>query len=125
MQMKHKLENNPNDIVSFNDVFPNFKEAGETHSRVHFFLTPILANDSQAEEIPQYAEKFGITSSKYYLHMMRPENSGWLSQKRMGFSGFDDGTVYRGMEHVPGSGRRASSASTAKIGALCESSKSD
>ena len=100
MQMKHKLENDPSDIVSFNNVFPNFKEAGEKHSRVDFFLTPILANDGQAEEIPEYAEKFGITSFKYYLHMMRPENSGWLSQKRMGFFGFDDGTVYRGMEHV-------------------------
>lgn len=100
MQMKHKLENDPNDIVSFKDVFPNFKVAGEKHSRVDFFLTPILANDGQAEEIPEYAEKFGITSFKYYLHMMRPENSGWLSQKRMGFFGFDDGTVYRGMEHV-------------------------
>jgi dihydropyrimidinase/dihydroorotase len=100
MQMKHKLENDPSDIVSFKEVFPNFKEAGEKHSRVDFFLTPILANDAQAEEIPEYAEKFGITSFKYYLHMMRPENSGCLSQNRMGFFGFDDGTVYRGMEHV-------------------------
>jgi len=100
MQMKHKLENDPNDIVSFNDVFPSFKEAGEKHSRVDFFLTPILANDAQADEIPEYVDRFGITSFKYYLHMMRPEASGWLSQKRMGFFGFDDGTVYRGMEHV-------------------------
>lgn len=100
MQMKHKLENDPNDIVSFSEVFPAYKEAGEKHSRVDFFLTPILANDAQSDEIPEYAEKFGITSFKYYLHMMRPEASGWLSQKRMGFFGFDDGTVYRGFEHA-------------------------
>ena len=31
MQMKHKLENDPNDIVSFHNVFPAFKEAGEKH----------------------------------------------------------------------------------------------
>jgi dihydropyrimidinase/dihydroorotase len=100
MQMTHKLLNEPKDIVSFTEVFPAFKEAGEKHSRVDFFLTPILANDNQADEIPEYVEKFGATSFKYYLHMMLPEASGWLSQKRMGFFGFDDGTVYRGLEHV-------------------------
>jgi hypothetical protein len=68
MQMKHKLENDPSDIVSFKDVFPAFREIGEKHSRVDFFLTPILANDGQAEEISEYAEKFGITSFKYYLY---------------------------------------------------------
>lgn len=40
MQMKHKLENEPSDIVSFKEVFPAFKEAGEKRSRVDFFTDP-------------------------------------------------------------------------------------
>ena len=123
--MKHKLENDPSDIVSFKDVFPAFREVGEKHSRVDFFLTPILANDGQAEEISEYAEKFGITSFKYYLHMVRPEASGWLSQKRIGFFGFDDGTVYRGMEHVARLGLPAPAAFSARTGASFASWRRD
>ncbi|MBI4321724.1 MAG: amidohydrolase family protein [Chloroflexi bacterium] len=102
-----KLEENgwppdEKDVRPFSEVMPLFKELGDRHSRVDYFITPIVTIDEQVLEIPQLAEEWGITSYKYYMHMKQaPTTRGkWYAQKFMGFTGFDDGTVYLGMENV-------------------------
>src|SRR6266496_6704979 len=79
-----------------------YEDMGNEHSMVDYFLTPLVSNDAQVEEIPVLAEKFCATSYKYYLHLKRGQDTlgHWEPQRKIGVYGFDDGTVYIGMEHV-------------------------
>ncbi|MBI4319387.1 MAG: amidohydrolase family protein [Chloroflexi bacterium] len=90
------------DIRPFSEVMPLFKELGDRLSRVDYFLTPVVTTDEQVAEIPQLAERYGVTSYKFYLHMKQGLQvaSKWHAQKHMGFTGFDDGTVYLALENV-------------------------
>ncbi len=92
----------PEDSVPFSLVIPILQEVGDEHSMVDYFLTPLVATDAQVEEIPRLAEEFGATSFKYYLHLKRGQETlgQWEPQRKIGIYGFDDGTVYIGMEHV-------------------------
>ncbi|MBI4524622.1 MAG: amidohydrolase family protein [Deltaproteobacteria bacterium] len=90
----------PEDVVSFNDVVPYCISACEQDSSVDFFLTPMVETDEQAEEIPIYAEKFGITSYKFYLHCKNYEIAKHWSHGSGLVRGFDSGTVYIAMENV-------------------------
>ncbi|MBI4525623.1 MAG: amidohydrolase family protein [Deltaproteobacteria bacterium] len=98
----YKQFKDPEDSVPFSQVIPIFQELGNTHSMVDYFLTPLVANDAQVEEIPRLAEEFGATSYKYYLHLKRGQETlgHWEPQRKIGIYGFDDGTVFIGMEHV-------------------------
>ncbi|MBI4319393.1 MAG: amidohydrolase family protein [Chloroflexi bacterium] len=89
-------------VRPFGEIMPLFQEIGNESSRVDYFLTPIVTTDEQVSEIPQLAERHGLTSYKFYMHMKQGPNvkSQWYAQKSMGFPGFDDGTVYLGMENV-------------------------
>ena len=55
-----------------------------------------------ALEIPRLAHDYGITSFKYQLHLMQPERTAtyWPQSKSQGYFGYDDGTIYLGMEAV-------------------------
>ena len=90
------------DSVPFSQVMSAYEDMGNEHSMVDYFLTPLVSNDAQVEEIPVLAEKYGATSYKYYLHLKRGQDTlgHWEPQKKIGVYGFDDGTVYIGMEHV-------------------------
>lgn len=82
-------------------VFPAFQRLGDQHSRVDYFYTPIFATDEQVLEIPELAKRFGITSFKYYLHMMEARRflKVWPAASTLGIAdGFDDGMVYLGLE---------------------------
>lgn len=98
----YKQFKDPEDSVPFSQVIPIFQELGDEHSMVDYFLTPLVANDAQVEEIPRLAEEFGATSYKYYLHLKRGQETlgQWEPQRKIGVYGFDDGTVFIGMEHV-------------------------
>ncbi len=97
-----KKEKEIQDIKPVSEVFPILKELGEEYSMMDFFFTPILMNDEQAEEVPFLAKKFGITSYKLYLHLKKGADTfgAWEPQKKMGFYGFDEGTVYLCFEKV-------------------------
>ena len=99
---EYKQFKDPEDSVPFSQVIPILKELGDEHSMVDYFLTPLVSNDAQVEEIPRLAEEFGATSYKYYLHLKRGQETlgQWEPQRKVGIYGFDDGTVYIGMEHV-------------------------
>ncbi|HWO40891.1 MAG TPA: amidohydrolase family protein [Candidatus Eisenbacteria bacterium] len=92
----------PEDSVPFSQVMSLYEDMGDAHSMVDYFLTPLVSTDAQVEEIPLLADKYGATSYKYYLHLKRGQETlgHWEPQKKIGVYGFDDGTVYIGMEHV-------------------------
>ncbi len=89
------------DVVPFSQVMPEFIEIVESHSFVDIFLTGFITTDEQALDIPKVAREFGVTSFKYYLHMMQgPRTQAqWAGRERGGWLGFDDGTIYLG---IPG-----------------------
>lgn len=99
---EYKELKDPSDNLPFSQVVPIFQELGDEHSMVDYFLTPLVATDEQVEEIPRLAEEFGATSFKYYLHLKRGQETlgQWEPQRKIGLYGFDDGTIYIGMEHV-------------------------
>ncbi|MBM4297975.1 MAG: amidohydrolase, partial [Deltaproteobacteria bacterium] len=90
----------PEDVVPFSEVMPEYIEIVEANSFVDIFLTGFITTDEQALDIPRVAREFGVTSFKYYLHMMQgPMTYGqWAGRERGGWLGFDDGTIYLGME---------------------------
>lgn len=106
MQASAKLRRNyidtptPADVVRFSEVMPEFIEQVEANSLVDIFLTGFITTDEQAMDIPRVAEQFGVTSFKYYLHMMQGPRtySVWPGREKGGWLGFDDGTVYLGLE---------------------------
>jgi dihydropyrimidinase len=102
MGQPYKAEKSLEEVVPYHEVFHLFKELGESRSMVDFFLTPKILNDEHALEIPSLAKDFGITSFKYQLHLMNPERTAtfWPNRKSQGYFGFDDGTIYLGLEAV-------------------------
>ncbi len=102
MGQPYKAEKSKEEVVPYSEVFNLFKDLGESRSMVDFFLTPKILKDEHALEIPRLAEEFGITSFKYQLHLMSPERTAqfWPNRKSQGYFGYDDGTIYLGMENV-------------------------
>jgi dihydroorotase-like cyclic amidohydrolase len=102
MGQPYKAEKNLDEVLPYSQVVDLFKELGESRSMVDFFLTPKILNDEHALEIPSLAKDYGITSFKYQLHLMNPERTAqfWPNRKSQGYFGFDDGTIYLGLEAV-------------------------
>ena len=100
LRKNHIDEPRPEDVVPFSQVMPEFIELVETNSCVDIFLTGFITTDEQALDIPRVAREFGVTSFKYYLHMMQgpATHTVWSGRQRGGWLGFDDGTIYLGME---------------------------
>jgi dihydropyrimidinase len=97
-----KEEVEPSDVVSLHKVMDIAIQTGHEHSIVDFFYTPQLETDEQAREIPEYAEKYGVTSYKFYLHAKRPELAArsWYVYRSGLATGFDDGVVFQAMENA-------------------------
>jgi dihydroorotase-like cyclic amidohydrolase len=93
-------EPRPEDVVPFSQVLPEFIDLVESYSLVDMFLTGFITTDEQAVDIPRAAKEFGVTSFKYYLHMMQGPRTftTWSGRQKGGWLGFDDGTIYLGME---------------------------
>jgi dihydropyrimidinase len=91
------------DVKSWLEAFPHFKEIGEANSFVDFFVSPQVQSEIEVNEMQVYAEKFGITSVKFYAHMKRPDltdvNPQWKS--RIGLPcDYDDGLIYLAMKNA-------------------------
>jgi dihydropyrimidinase len=98
----------PEDVVSFHDVFDSFVELVEADSCVDVFATYMLETDQQAQEIPEYARDHGVTSFKLYLQSMSPEAEPFWPGRRAGLGhGFDDGVIYATLEAVAALGTPA------------------
>jgi len=102
MGQPYKAEKSAEEVPPYAEVFDLFKGLGESRSMVDFFLTPKILKDEHALEIPRLARDFGITSFKYQLHLMSPERTAtfWPNRKSQGYFGYDDGTIYLGLEAV-------------------------
>ncbi len=102
MGQPYKAEKSEEEVPPYAEVFDLFRSLGESRSMVDFFLTPKILKDEHALEIPRLARDFGITSFKYQLHLMSPERTTtfWPNRKSQGYFGYDDGTIYLGLEAV-------------------------
>ena len=102
MGQPYKAEKTAEEVPLYAEVFDLFKNMGEERSMVDFILTPKILKDEHALEIPRLARDYGITSFKYQLHLMQPERTAtyWPQSKSQGYFGYDDGTIYLGMEAV-------------------------
>lgn len=89
------------DIPSLMEAFPGYLEM-MADSWIDHWLTPVLVNDAQAKEIPEFAKKHGVTSYKFYHHCSPGEHiwSMWPIMPRLGFYYYDDGTVYLAMKNI-------------------------
>jgi len=100
----------PEEIVPFMDVLPNVKELETNHQILtDYFFTPIVSNFEQAREIPQLAEKHGITSFKLRLHTKAGEHiwDMWRTMRVQGMHYFHDGLIFMTMEKVAALGAPA------------------
>lgn len=90
------------DVVPFSRSFAAAREIIEDVSYVDCFLTFMIETDEQAEEIPLYAEEYGVTSYKLYMQARRipAEDHNWPSRRAGLGVGIDDGTLYLVYEHV-------------------------
>jgi dihydropyrimidinase/dihydroorotase len=97
---KHEVE--PSDVVSFHDVMDIGIKTGQENCITDFFYTAQLETDQQSEEIVEYAEKYGLTSYKFYCHAKHPEITAklWYVYRTGLAAGFDDGVVFKTMENV-------------------------
>lgn len=100
-QKPFKPVSEPADVVTFQEVFEDFKGAIKEESMIDIFLTPMVETDAQASQIYENGEKIGVTSNKLYLHCKRPELDKYWAKGRAGLiTGFDDGTVYLAMKNT-------------------------
>ncbi|MBI4258816.1 MAG: hypothetical protein HY619_07660, partial [Thaumarchaeota archaeon] len=87
----------PEDVVSYLEIFPEAKRLIEANACVDFAFTWAVQSDQHAEEIPLYAEKCGVTSFKFYLGYKKADPY----TKHIGLpTDIDDGTIYLGFEKI-------------------------
>ena len=87
----------PEDVVSFAEVFPRARDIINDRAFVDMALTFAIVSDDHAREIPLYAEECGVTSFKFYLGYAKATR--WSS--RIGLpTTWDDGTLFLGLEAV-------------------------
>ena len=91
----------PEDVISFHEVFEPFLELVHTHSATDVFVTFMLETEQQVREIPEYARDYGVTSYKLHLASMVPPADPEAVGRRTGHGhGFDDGVVFGTMRAV-------------------------
>lgn len=97
-----KKEIEPSDVVSFHEVMQTAIKTGQENCITDFFYTPQLETEQHAEEIPEYAEKYGLTSFKFNLNAKNQEIAAkmWFVRRTGLAIGFDDGVIFKAMENV-------------------------
>ncbi len=88
------------DVVSFHEVMDDALDVVNNYSTIDTFFTYMIETDQHAEEIPEYAEEWGVTSFKLYLHCQQTDDESWASRRAGMAHGFDDGMVYVAMENT-------------------------
>jgi dihydroorotase-like cyclic amidohydrolase len=79
--------------TSFLDTFPSERAMNEEKMALDTAFHFIISSLPQADEIPQYAERFGVRSYKLYMGGYAPGNP-------IGLVAVDDGVLFRAMEHI-------------------------
>ncbi len=93
--------NRVEDVTTFMEDMPSFLELVKERSMVDHFFTPQMTTEKHAQEIPDLANKYGITSYKLYLHCKTGEHMRdmWHFMK-LGMFYYDDGMIYRAMKNI-------------------------
>ncbi len=93
----------PERQLLFSELVDEFVAIGQSSSVVDFLLTPIVMTLDQAAEIPELAQRHGVTTFKLYMHMRlgRAElEAAWPQAPILGVQSFDDSLVYATMREV-------------------------
>jgi dihydroorotase-like cyclic amidohydrolase len=85
---------------SFLETFPRDLETAQANMFLDTAFHFIISTLEQANEIPVYAERFGVRSYKLYM-------GGYAVGNPIGLVAVDDGVIFRAMEHVRGLGDHA------------------
>lgn len=95
-------ETGPEHMVSFHKGLPEAIEIAGTESSVDVSLSVAIMTDEQAREIPEYADRYGISAYKFYVGLqssvtpyMEKTRPKWGMPVR-----WDDGTDFIGFENV-------------------------
>lgn len=102
MSRTAKARTGPEDIVPFSKVLPEAIEIANTDSLVDVSLSLAIMSDEQAEEIPELAERFGVTAYKFYVGFQGPATpriEDYRSEWGIPVH-WDDGTDFIGFENI-------------------------
>jgi len=100
-QASYRFDGDPSQSVSFHEVFEHGRDTFEANSTIDFFFTFQLEGDLQANEIPEYARRYGVTSYKFYGQWKKPELDHFGVAAANGLVlGWDDGTFLTALEKI-------------------------
>lgn len=108
MGQPFKEYTDPEDAVSWLEVFELGRKVAQENSVVDFFFTFTLNTVQHAEEIPQYIEKLGVYTFKYHGNLKNladhPMGLKWARRMALPVS-YDDSLMFRAMEVIGNIGR--------------------
>jgi dihydropyrimidinase len=81
---------------SYEEIWDEMREAGESHSRIDFGYSLGITNDEQLAHISDYHRELGVTSFKFYMAYRGEEASATGNV----YNTYDDGLLYEGMEAI-------------------------
>ena len=100
-QETYKFDGDPAQCVSFHEVFAHGRDTFEANSTIDFFFTFQMESEEQANEIPEYARRYGVTSCKFYGQWKKPELDHWGMASANGLvRGWDDVICLTALEKV-------------------------
>jgi len=101
-QEPYRFDGDPELCVSFHDVFENGRRSFEERSAIDFFFTFQMETDQQAGEIAEYAQRYGVTSFKFYGQWRSIDPDWWGRRAHANglVRGWDDGTFFLALEQV-------------------------
>jgi dihydropyrimidinase len=80
----------------YDELFDQMVGAGEENSRIDFAYSLGITNDEHAQKIPEYFDRLGVTSFKFYMAYRGEEaktSGNWYNR-------YDDGLLFEGMERI-------------------------
>jgi dihydroorotase (multifunctional complex type) len=108
MGQPFKEYTDPEDVVSWLDVFELGKNVAEENSCVDFFFIFTLNSMQHAEEIPRYIDELGVCAFKYHGNLKNvadhPMGFKWARRMALPLS-YDDGLMFRAMEEIGKTGK--------------------
>jgi dihydroorotase-like cyclic amidohydrolase len=104
MGQPYKAEKTEEEVPLYADAF-GFLRSWVRRAQWSIFLTPKILKDEHALEIPQLAGLRYDVIRISFIHEPGATATYWPQRKSQGYFGFDDGTIYLGLEAVAKLGR--------------------
>jgi dihydroorotase-like cyclic amidohydrolase len=93
----------PDALLTFAGLVGRFKAIGERESSCDFYLTPMMDAIEQVDEIPELAERWGVTGIELLMHMSLGRQriaAVTPTARSAAYRAFDDELVYLAMRGV-------------------------